>query len=106
MASKKVLIIKKIKKYINELKKHGFNIEKVYLYGSYAKGNYHKDSDIDIVIISKDFQGIRFYDWKKIVPFRRKIDVRIEPMSYRPGDFNEGDPLAVEVMANGEEIKI
>jgi hypothetical protein len=106
MDAKKVLIIKKIKKYINELKKNGFNIEKVYLYGSYAKGNYHKDSDIDIVIISKDFQGIRFYDWKRIVPFRRKIDVRIEPMPYRPEDFNEGDPLAVEIMANGEEVKI
>lgn len=55
---------------------------------------------------TSDFQGMRFYDWKQIVPFRRDIDVRIEPMPYRPEDFTDSDPLAVEVMANGEEIKI
>jgi len=37
---------------------------------------------------------------------RRNIDVRIEPMPYRPEDFTDSDPLAVEVMATGEEIKI
>lgn len=65
-----------------------------------------EDSDIDIVIISKDFQGISFLDRGKIVPLRRKIDVRIEPVPYRPEKFNEGDPLAAEVMANGEEINL
>lgn len=102
----KVLVLEKVKQYLNELNKHGITIEKAYLYGSYARGNYHKDSDIDIAIISRDFQGMRFYDWKKIVPFRRNIDVRIEPIPYRPEDFTDSDPLAVEVMATGEEIKI
>lgn len=31
------------------------NIEKVILYGSRAKGNYKKGSDIDLVIEAKDF---------------------------------------------------
>lgn len=106
MASRKNLIVKKIKKYVDELKKHNIRIEKVYLYGSFAKNKYHKNSDIDIVVISNDFQGIRFLDREKIVPLRRKIDVRIEPMPYRPEDFHEADPLAVEVMATGKEIKI
>ena len=106
MDAEKVLVMEKVKRYLNELTRHGINIERAYLYGSYARGNYHKDSDIDIVIISSDFQGMRFYDWKQIVPFRRDIDVRIEPMPYRPEDFTDSDPLAVEVMANGEEIKI
>jgi len=104
--AEKVLVMEKVKRYLNELTRHGINIERAYLYGSYARGNYHKDSDIDIVIISSDFQGMRFYDWKQIVPFRRDIDVRIEPMPYRPEDFTDSDPLAVEVMANGEEIKM
>lgn len=105
MDKKKVLVLRKIKRYLNKLEKQGIHIDKVYLYGSYARGNYHSDSDIDIIIISRDFQGKRFYDWKKIVSFRRKIDSRIEPMPYRPEDFTDSDPLAVEVMSTGEEIK-
>jgi len=106
MDTEKVLVIEKVKRYLSELNKHGIRIEKAYLYGSYARGNYHKDSDIDIVIISRNFQGMRFSDWKEIAPLTEDIDVRIEPMPYRPEDFTDSDPLAVEVMATGEEIKI
>jgi len=106
MDAQKVLVMEKVKRYLNELTRHGINIEKAYLYGSYARGNYHKDSDIDIVIISSNFQGMRFYDWQRIAPLTEDIDVRIEPMPYRPEDFTDSDPLAVEVMANGEEIKM
>jgi len=106
MDVEKVLAVEKIKRYLSELSRHGIHIEKAYLYGSYARGNYHKDSDIDIVIISKDFQGMRFSDWKRIAPFTEDIDVRIEPMPYRPEDFTDSDPLAVEVMATGEEIEV
>lgn len=106
MDAEKGLVIELVKRYLNELNKHGIRVEKAYLYGSYARGNYHKDSDIDIVIISKDFQGARFSDWKRIAPLTEDIDVRIEPMPYRPEDFTDSDPLAVEVMAAGEEIAV
>jgi len=108
MDAEKVLVIKKIRQYLNELRKHNITVEKAYLYGSYAnaKGNYHEFSDIDIAIISKDFEGRWFADRDRIVPLRRHIDVRIEPMPYRPEDFTDSDPLAVEVIATGEEIKI
>jgi predicted nucleotidyltransferase len=102
----KVLVLEKVKKYLNVLNRHSIKIEKAYLYGSYATGNYHKDSDIDIVLISRDFGGRRFSDWKRIAPLTEDIDVRIEPMPYRPEDFTDSDPLAVEVMATGEEIKV
>lgn len=106
MDAGKVLAIEKVKRYLSELNKYGIHVEKAYLYGSYATGNYHKDSDIDIVIISRDFQGMRFSDWKRIAPLTEDIDVRIEPMPFRPEDFTDSDPLAVEVMATGEGIKV
>ncbi len=34
-------------------KTYGNNITKILLYGSYARGDYHDDSDIDIVAIVK-----------------------------------------------------
>jgi uncharacterized protein len=52
--------VKKIKPiidiYINEVK-NVIKPEKVILFGSYAKGMADEESDIDLLIISKDFNG-------------------------------------------------
>lgn len=80
-------------------------IEKVYLFGSYAHGTYREDSDIDIAIVSKDFTGDRFADRRRVVPLRRKIDRRLEPIPYIPENFKENDPLVMEILKNGIEIK-
>lgn len=47
-------INKAITEYINALKKE-IPVERAVLYGSYAKGNAKKDSDIDLAIISSTF---------------------------------------------------
>ena len=93
-----------IKKYINTVQKNNILVEKTYLFGSYARGTASEDSDIDIAIISKDFKGDRFYDRRRIVPLRRNIDRRIEPIPYRPNDFTKYDPLVIEILTNGIEI--
>ena len=43
-----------VQDYISKLKSK-INIEQIYLYGSYAKGNPNEWSDIDLYVISKDF---------------------------------------------------
>jgi uncharacterized protein len=43
-------------KYAEVLKKE-YIIHGLYLYGSYAKGNYNSDSDIDIAIIADGLSG-------------------------------------------------
>ena len=43
--------VEKVKNYISFLKENRFNISKVYLFGSYARGNFREDSDIDLAII-------------------------------------------------------
>lgn len=47
-----------IERFKQELKKLGIQPQKVILYGSYAKGNPRKDSDIDLLVISDDFQSL------------------------------------------------
>ena len=44
-------IDKKLKRIINDLKP--YNPEKIILFGSYARGDSRKDSDIDLLIIKK-----------------------------------------------------
>ncbi|MBI5298959.1 MAG: nucleotidyltransferase domain-containing protein [Deltaproteobacteria bacterium] len=44
--------------FVAELKKRGIHPQEVLLYGSYAKGTADEWSDIDMVVISKDFESI------------------------------------------------
>ena len=49
----------KVKRISTEIKKYliesfGDKVKKVILYGSYARGDYNKDSDIDILIVVSD----------------------------------------------------
>jgi predicted nucleotidyltransferase len=50
-----------IRQYINDVKEK-MPIDKVYLYGSYAKGNPRDDSDVDLCFFSKDFEDKRDWD--------------------------------------------
>ena len=73
-------IIKKVKDY-RELVKNIFPlpIENVYLFGSYAKGSSHKDSDIDVAFVVNHCDGDLFELMPLLWKLRRQIDWRIEP---------------------------
>lgn len=45
-----------IKEYKKSLKNLGVNVKRVILYGSFAKGSQREDSDIDLIVISDDFE--------------------------------------------------
>jgi hypothetical protein len=57
-----------------------------------------------VALISNAFTGDRFEDRRRIVPFRRKIDTRIEPIPFRPEDFDDGGMLAEEIKKTGIKI--
>lgn len=98
---------KEIIKYIAGLKKDRLPIDKVILFGSYAKGAQHKWSDIDICVISPKFKNAwkaTGYLWSK----RQITDIRyaIEPVGFNPKDYKEGSSLINEIKKTGIEIKI
>jgi hypothetical protein len=74
----------KARLFISLLKKEGIDVSEAYLFGSVSKGLADEDSDIDIAVVSKDFQGLPYYDIKKVSKHRRKIDLRLEihPFSF------------------------
>ena len=98
-------IIEVIKRYIKELEKNNIPIQEAILFGSYVRGTQRQESDIDLALISDSFSGDWFDDRRKIVPLRRKIDNRIEPMPFRPEDFYNGGSFAVEIRKTGNKIK-
>src|SRR3989338_869734 len=50
-----------IRKFVKNLSKD-FSIEDVIFFGSRAEGNAHKDSDIDLIIVSDGFEGKGFFE--------------------------------------------
>ncbi|MDW7761892.1 MAG: nucleotidyltransferase domain-containing protein [Acidobacteriota bacterium] len=104
MATGKAAVIRDIKRYVARLNKSGIPVEKVLLFGSWARGNPRRESDVDIALISPVFTGDRFLDRRKIVPLRREINTRIEPIPFNPQTFAEGGILVDEIIRYSEEI--
>ena len=99
-------IIEIVKRYIEELEKNSINIREAILFGSFVKGTAKEWSDIDIALVSPDFTGDRFEDRRKIVPLRRNIDNRIEPLPFRPEDFYDGGMLVEEIKKTGMRFNL
>ena len=91
-------------RYANAVKSK-YNFVKIILFGSYAKGNYNDDSDIDIAVILKDYSNLIDIQ-VDLMRLRRKIDSRIEPHPFREKDFDITNPLVNEIVKYGKDIKI
>lgn len=95
-------IIDTARQYIGCIPK-SLELKKAFLFGSYAKGNAHKDSDIDIAVVighMDDFFSVQM----QLMRLRRAIDLRIEPHPIWEGDFNIQNPLAYEIQQTGIEL--
>lgn len=104
MAAQKDSIKKAIRDYVQALRNHGIPVKEVILFGSCARGGNRNESDIDVAIVSDAFSGDRFDDRRRIVPLRRGIDSRIEPIPLTPEAFASGGNLIDEIKKSGIKI--
>lgn len=80
-----------------------YSIKQAILFGSFAKGTNHEDSDIDIAIIVNNIVDI--IDTQiELMKLRRKIDLRIEPHPFMVNDFNQSNPVVNEILKYGITI--
>lgn len=106
MASTRIAVVDLIKSYITRLNQNNIYVQKVILFGSYIKGTPREDSDIDIAVVSAAFEGDRYSDRRRIVPYRRGIDSRIDPIPFTPEEFAAGGTLIDEIKSTGKEIRL
>ena len=85
--------------------KTNYSYIRIILFGSYAKGNYNEDSDIDIAIVFKDYSNLLDMQLE-LMRLRRKIDSRIEPHPFRESEFEKSNPVVNEILKYGQEIKV
>lgn len=91
-------------RYANVVKSK-FDYVKIVLFGSYAKGNFNEDSDIDIAVILKDYNNLIDVQLD-LMRLRRSIDSRIEPHPFRERDFEITNPVVHEIVKYGQDIDV
>lgn len=89
-------------KYANTVRER-YDHAEVILFGSYAKGNFNEDSDIDIAVVLKDYNNLLEIQLE-LMKLRRKIDSRIEPHPFRKRDFEISNPIVSEILTYGRVL--
>jgi predicted nucleotidyltransferase len=96
----------KIASYITDVRQT-IPIDKVYLYGSYAKGTSHEWSDVDICFFSKSFEGKKSVDIVcDLFAIARKYnpDICFEPNAFPTSELENDNPFVKEILNTGIEI--
>ncbi|GHV29695.1 hypothetical protein AGMMS4952_15730 [Spirochaetia bacterium] len=97
-----------IRQYVNDVKDK-MPIDKVYLYGSYAKGNPRDDSDVDLCFFLKNFEYKQKWDiLTELFCIKAKYDreLLIEPNAFPTSELERGNPFVEEILQTGREILV
>lgn len=97
--------ISAILKFRRSLEKNGITIKKLILFGSYASGSQHDGSDIDVVVVSDDFNNLGY--WQRIDILSHAIYEVWEPIeatAYTSDEWEAGNTTIGEFAKNGEWI--
>lgn len=93
-----------VKRYLRAIPKR-YKVKKAFLFGSFAKNQQHRDSDIDVAIVLRSSKLTDKADLDLMIA-RRGVDMRIEPHPILAKDFNKNSPLVQEVVKYGIPIAI
>jgi predicted nucleotidyltransferase len=97
-------IEQQINGYMEALRNKGISIEKVILFGSYAKGKPHAYSDIDLAVWSKDFTDDYFIIIEDTSPLKRYYKyIELHPFNEKENALN--NPFIREIEKTGIVIK-
>lgn len=91
MAKIKAKHQKIIESYSRDLEKK-IPINKVILFGSIARGRYHRDSDLDLIVLSNKFKTMSFMkrlEFLSKARGRKHLDMAMDILGYTPEEFKE-----------------
>jgi len=107
-----VIITDLLEKYVEEIRKiYGNHLKSVILYGSYARGDFRPDSDIDIMILV-DLTDLEVERYRKRLSnftydFNEKYSTDIKPIAKNDAHFKKWlgvYPFYTNVQEEGVEL--
>jgi predicted nucleotidyltransferase len=91
------------KNYVDKLRKTGINVLDVWLFGSYAKGNWNNDSDIDLALVLPD-DMVSFDTDVKLMVMRKGKETLIETHIYGKNEFQTNLPIILQIIKYGIKL--
>jgi predicted nucleotidyltransferase len=106
MAANVEAVNKLVSQYVSDVRKT-MPIDKVFLYGSYAKGTQRDDSDVDLCFFSSAFTAPKLFDaGLQLLGLARKYnrEVCIEPQAFPTSELDNDNPFVKEILRTGQEL--
>lgn len=101
----KSAVLEILSRFKKALESRGVRIDKLILFGSYAKGTQREWSDIDIVVVSDDFAGKNYWDRIDILTDAiYNVFEPIEAIAMTPDEWATGQSPIVEFSKTGEIV--
>ena len=102
MDKKKSEIIRELKKF-----KAKNNIDRIIFFGSRIKKRYNKYSDVDLIVVSPQFKGLKSFKRAPTIRLKLDLDYPIDMLCFTPKEFDDkkDEPTIVrEAVKEGIEI--
>jgi len=101
-------VLRIVKRFVKALRKEGISVDRVILYGSYARGKPRVDSDIDVAVVSRQFGKDRVEEGMALFRIAGEIDTRIEPVPVSTEAYEKDTwvPLIFEIRERGFDLKM
>ncbi|MBU3923444.1 MAG: nucleotidyltransferase domain-containing protein [Nanoarchaeota archaeon] len=106
MDKRKVELIRELKIFKKKISKK-YKIDKFILFGSRANGEVHKDSDVDLIVVSKSFDGVSVLKRAPDIHMQWDLDYAVDFVCYTPKEFDKlrkRVSIVSEALKNGVEI--
>jgi predicted nucleotidyltransferase len=102
----KEYLISKLREFARTVSER-IDITKMIFFGSMATGEAHKDSDIDLIIVSQSFRRVSF--WKRAIALYDywDLDYPVDFLCFTPEEFEKkirGVTIVSEAVKEGIEI--
>ncbi len=107
MAKKEIMKIRDILREL--LQQRGISINKIVIFGSYAKGIEKEDSDIDIIVVSKIFRGKSIFERVELTAgigreLVKKIMKPFDIIYYSDEEWKKGNSLIINSAKKEGEV--
>ena len=99
-------VLAKVKEYLGIITAEGITVSKAYIYGSQARGTATDESDIDVMIVSPQFDIQKEKYASLLWGGKKRCEYKIEPYAVGEQKFltDESSPIIAIVKEEGVEV--
>jgi predicted nucleotidyltransferase len=105
MASIPTKVIESVKQFLTKISSE-VPVKKAVLFGSFAKGTFDKDSDVDLAIFSDYFEKVsRVEGTTYLLIQAQEFDLDLEPIAFTEKEYDERLGIVDEILRTGIDVQ-